>query len=200
MDTGSPPRYRTQTYQLLSIHNPTRSLSRNAGLSVSYTNYQNCRLDDIIVVKNYVSVMLFTFGETCHSLSDRMNGHHFTTTLWNSELSLAIHTQSHHSLSRNAGLLVSYTNYLTPPQTTYATNLKLHTNLSSNPDTPPVSTSVNPPQIPPSPQRHLKFRLSLIYSTAGEGHSDLAESKSALSPLPFLFVSPVTKINMALKT
>ena len=45
------------------------------------------------------------------------------------------------SLSRNAGLLVSYTNYLTPPQTTSATNLKLHT----NPDTPPVSTSVNPP-------------------------------------------------------
>ena len=70
---GSSPRYRTQTYQLLSTLNPTRSLSRNAGL------------------------------------------------------------------------LVSYTNYLIPPQTTSAANLKLHTNLSSNPDTPPVSTSVNLP-------------------------------------------------------
>ena len=49
------------------------------------------------------------------------------------------------SLSRNAGLLVSYMNYLIPPQTTSATNLKLHTKLSSNPDTPLVSTSVNPP-------------------------------------------------------
>ena len=49
------------------------------------------------------------------------------------------------TLSRNAGLLVSYTNYLTPPQTTSAANFKLHTNSSSNPDTPPVTTSVNPP-------------------------------------------------------
>ena len=72
MDTGSLPRYRTRTYQLLSTLNPTRSLSRNAGL------------------------------------------------------------------------LVSYTNYLTQPQTTSAANLKLQSNFSSNPDTPPVSTSVNP--------------------------------------------------------
>ena len=108
MDTGSSPRYRTQTNQLPSTLNPTRSLSKNVGLSVSYTNYH------------------------------------------------------------------------TPPQTTSATNLKLHTNLSSNPDTPPVSTSINP-QIPPSPQRHLKFQLSLFYSTAEEGHCDLAES------LPFSF-------------
>ena len=49
------------------------------------------------------------------------------------------------SLSRNTGLLVLYTNYLTPPQTTSAVSLKLHTNLSSNYDTTPVSISVNPP-------------------------------------------------------
>ena len=73
MDTGSPPRYWTQTYQLLYTLNPTRSLSRNAGLSVSYINY------------------------------------------------------------------------LTPLQITSAVNLKLHTNLSSNPDTPLVSTSIKPP-------------------------------------------------------
>ena len=73
MDIGSPPRYRTQTCQFLSTLSPTRSLSRNAGL------------------------------------------------------------------------LVSYTNYLTPPQTTSAVSLKLHTNLFSNHDTTPVSISVNPP-------------------------------------------------------
>ena len=37
MDTGSPPQYWTQTCQLPSTHNPTRSLSKNAGLLVSYT-------------------------------------------------------------------------------------------------------------------------------------------------------------------
>ena len=40
MDTGSLPRYQTQTYQLLSTLNPTRLISKNAGLSVSYINYQ----------------------------------------------------------------------------------------------------------------------------------------------------------------
>ena len=40
MDTGSLPRYRIQIYQLLSILSPTRFSSKNAGLSVSYTNYQ----------------------------------------------------------------------------------------------------------------------------------------------------------------
>ena len=87
MGTGSPPWYRTQTCQLLSTLSPTRSLSRNAGL------------------------------------------------------------------------LVSYTNYLTQPQTTYTASLKQHTNLSSNHDTTPVSIPVNPPHIPPSPRRHLKISL-----------------------------------------
>ena len=73
MDTGSPPYYRTQTCQLLSTLSPIRSLSRNAGL------------------------------------------------------------------------LVSYTNYLTPPQTTFAASLKQHTNLSFNHVTPPVSTPSYPP-------------------------------------------------------
>ena len=41
MDTSSPPRYRTKTYQLPSTHNPITSLSKNARLSVSYTNYQS---------------------------------------------------------------------------------------------------------------------------------------------------------------
>ena len=49
------------------------------------------------------------------------------------------------SLSRNAGLLVSYTSYLTPPQITSVASLKLQTHLSSNHNTTPVSISVNPP-------------------------------------------------------
>ena len=73
MDTASPPQHRTQTYQLTFTHNPTSSLSKNAGLLVPYTNCQ------------------------------------------------------------------------TPPQTTFATNLKQHTNSSSNHVTPLDSTSVNPP-------------------------------------------------------
>ena len=85
MDTCSPPRYRTQTYQLLSTHNPTRSLSKNAGLSVSYTNY------------------------------------------------------------------------LTPPQTTSTANLKLQSNLSYNPNKPPVSTSVNHPKFHPCPSGIYSF-------------------------------------------
>ena len=37
----------------------------------------------------------FYIGETCHSSSDRMNGHRFTTTASNPDLPVAIHTQSH---------------------------------------------------------------------------------------------------------
>ena len=37
----------------------------------------------------------FYIGETRRSLSDCMNGHSFTTTVSNSDLLVAIHTQSH---------------------------------------------------------------------------------------------------------
>ena len=146
MDTSSPPQHWTQTYQMPSTYNPTRSLSKNAGLSMSYTNYQ------------------------------------------------------------------------IPPPTTFAANLKLHTNSSSNHNIPPDSTSINLLHIPPSSQWHLEFRVSLFYSTAEEGHGVLAKSlhlfsfrfisiclsnahlrarrhyhlslvSAALSPLPFLFIS-----------
>ena len=53
-------------------------------------------------------------------------------------------------LSKNAGLLVSYTNYQTPPLTTFAANLKQHTNSSFNHVTSLDSTSVNPPPPPSS--------------------------------------------------
>ena len=144
MDTSSSPRYRTQIYQLLSTLNLTRSLSRNAGL------------------------------------------------------------------------LVSCTNYLIPPQTTSAINLKLHTNLSSNPDTPPVSTSVNPPHstlalaaLKVSLQStvfycwgrplwsgqniHFRFVSSLcVLATLTRGPDDTLVSVR----LPFLFVSCLSRFSL----
>ena len=113
-----------------------------------------------------------------------MNGHRFTIMVSNPDLQEAIPLNPTRSLSKNAGLSVSYANYQTPPQTISTANLKLHTNSSSNSDTSPVSTSVNP-QIPPSPQRHLQFQFSLFYFTAEEGHCDLAKSL----PFSYHFIS-----------
>ena len=148
MDTGSSPRYRTQNCQLLSTLNLTRSLSRNAGLSVSYTNY------------------------------------------------------------------------LTSPQTTSATNLKLHTNLSSNPDTPPVSTSVKPPKFHPCPSSTKSFnsvsyslllrKASVIWLKNSFSFCFISISLSDVHPwtllsvlgkcfsvpLPFLFVSCLSRFSL----
>ena len=57
----------------------------------------------------------------------------------------------------------------------------LHPRPHPPPTQPPILTHpwIQHPlsaQIPPSPQQHLKFRLSLFYSTAKEGHCDLEES------------------------
>ena len=41
--------------------------------------------------------------------------------------------------------------------------------------TQPRSQHPLTPHIPPSPRRHLKFRFSLLYSTAEEGHCDPVE-------------------------
>ena len=90
------------------------------------------------------------------------------------------------SLSKIAGLSVSCTNYQTPPQTTFTANLKLHTNSSSNHDTPQVSTSVKPPHTQPLSQQYLQFWVSLFYSTAEEAHGALAESLHLFS---FCFIS-----------
>ena len=137
----------------------------------------------------------FYNGETHRSLSDHINGPRFTTRCRTQTYQLLSTLNSTRSLSKNAGLSVSYTNYQTPPQTTSAPNLKLYTNLPSNPDTPPVSTSVNPPKFHPRPSGIKQFRFSLLYSTAEEGHCDLAESLhfhfvSSLNVLPTLTRGP----------
>ena len=104
----------------------------------------------------------FYIGEIYHSLPDRMNGHRFPTTVRTQTYQLLSKLNSTRSLSRDIGLLVSYTNYLTPPQTISTANLKLHTNLSYNHDTTLVSISVKPPHIPSSPRRHLKILLQFL--------------------------------------
>ena len=66
--------------------------------------------------------------------------------------SVEAETHVDRSLSKNAGLSVSYTNYHAPPQTTSTTNLKLYTNLSSN--LTHTQSHMLTPQIPPSTQQH----------------------------------------------
>ena len=100
----------------------------------------------------------FYIGETRRSLSDRMNGHWFTSMVSNPDLQVAIHTQT---------TWVHPRSHLPPIWNCIPTRT-------------PIPTSINP-QIPPLPQQHLKFRLSLFYSNAEEGHCDLTKS------LPFSF-------------
>ena len=84
----------------------------------------------------------FYIEETCCSLSNHMNGHCFTTTVSNPDLPIAIHTQSHqiHFLECWS---VSVIHKLT--DSIFPTNLKWHTNSSSNHVTTPESISINPP-------------------------------------------------------
>ena len=123
-----------------------------------HTTQKICNLSLFSELGSYL-ICLYTIGPT--SLTKKL-------ILSLNKLSMSISLWSlwtnRPAFLRNTGLLVSYTNYLTPPQTTSTTSLKLHTNLSSNHDTIPVSISVNPPHIPPSPQRHLKISLqSLVF-------------------------------------
>ena len=130
------------------VQHPTSSCT---DVTYPITIHADCKSMNLIYQLQCTERNAFYIGETRRSLSDHMNGHRFTTTVLNPDLPVAIHTQSTRSLSKNAGLTVSYTNYLTPPQTTSAANLKLHNNSSSNPNTPPVSTSINPLKFHPHP-------------------------------------------------
>ena len=61
-----------------------------------------CCTNSIKEIEHYLQYIdvckAFYIGETRHSLSDCMNGHRFTTTVLNSDLPVAIHTQSHQIL------------------------------------------------------------------------------------------------------
>ena len=84
-----------------------------------------------------------------------MNGHCFTTTASNPDLPVSIHTIPPDSLSRLLVCKCQFTNCQIPPLTTFAANLKLHTNWSSNHVTSLVLTPFKP--LPPRDPDHLSF-------------------------------------------
>ena len=117
---------------------------------------------------------VFYIGETRHSLSDHMNGHHFTFTV--SPRLASCHSQTIPPDFFPRMLVFSVIHKLPDfTLTTFATYLKLHTNSSSNHVTLQDSTSVNP-HIPPLSQRHLPSLVSLFNSTAEECHSVWSKS------------------------
>ena len=87
---------------------------------------------------------MITTGPPGSTLSDRMNGHRYTTTVSNPDLPVAIHTQSHQIPFQECWSVSAIYKLADSTLTTFAANLTLHINTSSNHDTPPDSTSVNP--------------------------------------------------------
>ena len=100
------------------------------------------------------------------------------------------------------GLLVSNTNYLTPPQTTSAASLKLHTNLSSNPDTPPSHLTpswlllMSPPctQTSPTPMASLPWNISWTNDLPTPNHLLYSSFNSQNLSLPTI-TSPTPNIS-----
>ena len=74
------------------IHPPANSFTN---LTYPITTYADCKSMDLIYQLQCNVCNAFYIGETRRSLSDRMNGHRFTTTVSNSDLPVAIHTHSH---------------------------------------------------------------------------------------------------------
>ena len=89
-----------------------------------------------------------------------MNGYRFTTTVSNTltDQPVAIHTQSHQIPFQECWSVSIIHKLPNSTPTTSATNLKLHTNSSSNHDTPQDSTFVNPhPVFHPCPSGTYSF-------------------------------------------
>ena len=99
------PRHKT-----CPIHHPANSFTSSC-TKVTYpiTTHADCKSMNLIYQLQCTASNAAQIGETRCSLSDRMNGHCFTTTVSNPDLPVAIHTNPIRSLSKNAGLFVSYT-------------------------------------------------------------------------------------------
>ena len=82
----------------------------------------------------------FYIGETHHSLSDRMNGHQFTTMVSSPDLPVAIHTQSHQIPFQECWSVRVI--HKLPDHICIQFETAYHLVLQSWP--PPFSTSVNP--------------------------------------------------------
>ena len=78
------------------IHHPTNSFtSSRTNVTYPITTHADCKSMNLIYQLECTECNAFYIGETSRFLSDRMNGHWFTTTVSNPDLPVAIHTQSH---------------------------------------------------------------------------------------------------------
>ena len=147
--TGSRPCNQRQ-YKTCSIHHPVNSFtSSRTNVTYPITTHADCKSMNLIYHLKCTECNVFYIGETRRSLSDRMNGHWFTTMASNPDLPVAIHTQSHQVPFQKCWS-VSVIHKL--PDSTpdhICRQLKLHTNLSYNHDTTLISISVNPPTFHP---------------------------------------------------
>ena len=78
------------------IHHPANSFTSSC-INITYpmTTHDDCKCMNLIYKLQCIECNDFHIRETHRSLSDWMNGHRFTTTVSNSDLPVAIHTQSH---------------------------------------------------------------------------------------------------------
>ena len=109
------------------------------------SNYQKC-----------TECNAFYILETHRSLSDCMNGHRFTTMVSNPDLPVAIHTQSRLIPFQECWSVTVIHKLPDSTPDTSAANLKLHTNLSSYPDTPRLNIRY-PPTFHPRPSDTKSF-------------------------------------------
>ena len=93
--TGSRPCNRPRC-KTCPIHPPASSFTTSCtNLTYPITTHAECKSMNLIYQLQCNLCKSFYIGDTRHSLSDRMNGHRFTTTVLNSDLPVAIHTQFH---------------------------------------------------------------------------------------------------------
>ena len=89
--TGSWPWCKT-----CPIHHPANSFTSSCtNLTYPITTHADCKSMNLIYQLQCTECNAFYIGETRRSLSDHMNGHHFTTTVLNPDLPVAVDAQSH---------------------------------------------------------------------------------------------------------
>ena len=120
---------------------------------------------------SWVTCNAFYIEETHHSLSDRMTGHYFTTTVLNPYLPVFIHTQSHQIPFQDCWSVIVIHNLpdSTPDHIPRQFQIAYQLVIQSCHHTPGLNI-VNP-LFRPCSWRHLRFSISLTYSTTEEGHS-----------------------------
>ena len=143
--TGSRPCNRPRC-KTCPIHHPANSFTSSCtNVTYPFTTHADCKSMNLIYQLECTECNAFYIGESVAPFPTVWMGTSPPPWYRTQTCQLSSTLSPTRSLSRNAGLLLSYTDYLTPPQTTSVASLKLHTNFSSNHNTTPVSISVNPP-------------------------------------------------------